>query len=89
MIPFAGRRDWLSKGMVHLETTGALASALEEVGVTHSRGVRAASIALRFDARPGALALAAQIDGEEFPATPSVRIEVLPRALRLVVPAGA
>jgi diacylglycerol kinase family enzyme len=88
-IPFAGRRDWLSKGMVHLETTGALASALAEVGVTHSRGVRAASIALRFDARPGALALAAQIDGEEFPATPSVRIEVLPRALRLVVPAGA
>ncbi|MDB4931862.1 MAG: hypothetical protein JWM10_4346 [Myxococcaceae bacterium] len=89
VIPFAGRRDWLSKGMVHLEPTGALASALEGVGVTHSRGVRAASITLRFEARPGALALAAQIDGEEFPATASARIEVLPRALRLVVPAGA
>jgi diacylglycerol kinase family enzyme len=30
--------------------------------------------------------LAAQIDGEEFVASPRVRIEVLPRALRLVVP---
>lgn len=89
VVPFAGRRDWVSKAMVHLETTGALASALEEVGVSHSRGVRAGRIELRFDARPGALPLAAQIDGEEFPATAAARVEVLPRALRLVVPAGA
>lgn len=89
VVPFAGRMDWLSKGMVHLETTGALSTALEEVGVTHSRGVRARSITLRFEARPGALPLAAQIDGEEFPATAQARIEVLPRALRLVVPTGA
>jgi diacylglycerol kinase family enzyme len=30
---------------------------------------------------------AAQIDGEEFPATEQVEIEVVPRAIRLVVPA--
>ena len=89
VIPFAGKRDWVSKGMVHLETTGALSEALAEVGVTHSEGVRARSIELRFTSREGALPLAAQIDGEEFPATPRVRIEVLPRAIRLVVPAGA
>lgn len=89
VLPFAGRRDWVSKGLVHLETTGALSSALEEVGVSHSRGVRAGDITLRFDTRAGALPLAAQIDGEEFPATAEARIEVLPRALRLVVPAGA
>lgn len=89
VIPFAGKRDWVSKGMVHLETSGALSSALAEVGVTHSEGVRARSVELRFTSREGALPLAAQIDGEEFPATPRVRIEVLPRALRLVVPAGA
>ena len=35
----------------------------------------------------GGLPLKAQIDGEEFPATPRTRIEVLPRALRLIVPA--
>jgi len=89
VVPFAGRRDWLSKAMVHLEPTGALSSALEGVGVTHSRGVRAGHITLRFDTRAGALPLAAQIDGEEFPATAEARIEVLPRVLRLVVPAGA
>jgi diacylglycerol kinase family enzyme len=89
VVPFAGRLDWLSKGIVHLETTGALSSALEEVGVSHSRGLRAGAITLRFDARAGALPLAAQIDGEEFPATAMARIEVLPRALRLVIPAGA
>jgi len=89
VIPFAGKRDWVSKGMVHLETTGALSEALAEVGVTHSEGVRARSIELRFTSREGALPLAAQIDGEEFPATPRVRIEVLQRAIRLVVPAGA
>lgn len=89
VIPFAGKRDWVSKGMVHLETTGALSEALSEVGVTHSEGVRASSVELRFTTREGALPLAAQIDGEEFPATPRARIEVLPRALRLVVPAGA
>lgn len=89
VIPFAGKRDWVSKGLVHLETTGALSSALAEVGVTHSEGVRAGRITLRFDTREGALPLAAQIDGEEFPATAGARIEVLPRALRLVVPAGA
>ncbi len=89
VVPFAGRRDWVSKAMVHLEPTGALSSALAEVGVSHSRGVRAANITLRFDTRAGALPLAAQIDGEEFPATAAAQIEVLPRALRLVVPADA
>lgn len=85
VVPFVGKRDWMSKALVHLEQTGTAAQALERIGVSHSAGVRAAEIELRF--APHQVPLAAQIDGEEFPATAVARIEVLPRALRLIVPA--
>ncbi len=86
VVPFVGKRDWVSKALVHLDPSGAAKEALEAVGLRHSRGLSAATIELAFDEQPGQ-PLAAQIDGEEFPATPEVRIEVVPRALRIVVPA--
>ena len=85
MVPFVGKRDWVSKAIVHLDGSGAAAEALAAVGVRHSDNLSAATIELAFDEQPGQ-PLAAQIDGEEFPATPSVLIEVAARALRLVVP---
>ena len=66
--------------------SGTAAEALSAVGVRHSQNLSAAAIELEFDEQPGQ-PLAAQLDGEEFPATPRVRIDVAPRALRLVVPA--
>jgi diacylglycerol kinase family enzyme len=85
IVPFVGKRDWVSKAIVHLDGSGRVADALSTVGVTHSRALSAAKIELEFDEQPG-MPLSAQIDGEEFPATAKVRIEVLPRALTIVVP---
>jgi diacylglycerol kinase family enzyme len=84
IVPFAGKRDWLSKAIVHLDESGTVADGLAAIGVTHSPSLRAGRIELRFRARE--VPLAAQIDGEEFPATPRVEITVEPRALTLIVP---
>ena len=86
VVPFVGKRDWVSKAIVHLDGSGAAAEALAAVGVRHSDNLSAAIIELDFDEQPGQ-PLSAQIDGEEFPAAPHVRIDVVRRALRLVVPA--
>jgi diacylglycerol kinase family enzyme len=85
IVPFVGKRDWVSKAIVHLDGSGAAAEALSAVGVRHSENLSAATIELDFEEQPGQ-PLAAQLDGEEFPATPLVRIDVVARALRLVVP---
>ncbi len=87
VVPFLGKRDWISKALVHLDGTGRTADALAQVGIRHSEGLQAGRIEIAFHNRSDAVPLAAQIDGEEFPATSRARIEVLPRALRLVVPA--
>ncbi|MCU1282465.1 MAG: hypothetical protein JWM53_6011, partial [bacterium] len=86
VVPFVGKRDWISKAIVHLDGSGAAAEALAAVGVRHSENLSAAHIALEFDEQPGQ-PLSAQIDGEEFPATAHVSIDVAARALRIVVPA--
>lgn len=86
VVPMTGRRDWLSKAMVRLDGSGGLEDALKSLGVSHSAEARGARMAFTFRAEAGALPLHAQIDGEEFPATPRAEIEVLRRALRLVVP---
>lgn len=86
VVPLTGRRDWISKAVVRLDETGNLEDALRAFGVSHSAEARGARMSFTFRTRPGALPLFAQIDGEEFPATPRAEIDVLPRALRLVVP---
>jgi len=86
VVPFAGKRDWVSKAIVHLDSTATTADALSMIGVTHSEGARGARIVLSFRRKNDALPLAAQIDGEEFAVSSRVEIEVLRRALRIVVP---
>jgi diacylglycerol kinase family enzyme len=86
IVPFAGKRDWISKAIVHLDGSGLDPEALAAVGVRHSEGLSASTIELELVRHEGGLPISAQIDGEEFPSTARVRIEVLPRALRLVVP---
>ena len=85
VVPFAGKRDWISKAIVHLRGSGLTPEGLAKIGVTHSQGLSAASIELGFRVRE--VPIVAQLDGEEWIASPRVRIEVLPRALRLIVPA--
>lgn len=85
VIPFTGKRDWISKAIVHLDGSGIAAEALAAVGVRHSQNLSATKIELDFEEQPGQ-PLSAQIDGEEFPATHHVVIEVSRRALRVIVP---
>jgi diacylglycerol kinase family enzyme len=86
VVPFAGKRDWISKALVHLDESGAVQEGLAAIGVTHSQNLSAARIEVDLRRAPEGLPLAAQIDGEEFPATPRAEVDVLPRALRLIVP---
>ena len=84
--PFGGKRDWVSKAIVHLQGMPLTPEGLAKIGVRHSEGGSGGRIEIHFHPHPGGLPLVAQIDGEEFPATSRVSIEVLPRAIRLVVP---
>ncbi len=86
VVPFMGKRDWLSKAMVHLDSTGQLERDLATIGVTHSAALSGQHLELTLTAHAGSPPLAAQIDGEELLATPRATIDVRPRALRLIVP---
>jgi hypothetical protein len=59
---------------------------LEQVGLEHSKTLRASTMELEFFAPEGGAPLAAQLDGEEWPAHARVSIEVAARGLRLIVP---
>lgn len=86
VVPFAHRADWLSKAIVHLEHSEMFTSVLESMGVTQSKSVSGAVLDLDFLEHPGALPIRAQIDGEEFPTTARVQVEVQARTLRIIVP---
>jgi len=86
VVPFQGKRDWISKAIVHLDQSGAVAESLASLGVRHSENLSARRISIDLTEHPGGLPILAQIDGEEFPSTPRAEIEVLERALRIVVP---
>lgn len=86
IVPFCGKRDWTSKAIVDLEGNPISEEILNAIGLEHSKPFRAARIELRIVTAAGGPALAAQIDGEEFAASDHVVIDVVPRALRLVVP---
>ncbi len=86
IVPFRGKLDWTSKGIVDLDGNPLTEERLNTVGVSHSRPFRAARMRFHFTTRAGGADLAAQIDGEELRACADVSIRVLPRALRLIVP---
>ena len=86
VVPFAGKRDWASKAIVDLEGNPLTEEMLNAVGIEHSKPFRASKLTMTFREPKDGAKLAAQIDGEEFFAGAHVEIEVLPRALRLIVP---
>jgi diacylglycerol kinase family enzyme len=87
VVPFRGKRDWVSKAIMDLDGNPVTEEDLNEIGVEHSRPIRASVIELDLYDPPGGAPLAAQIDGEEWPANPSVAIRVHARGIRLIVPA--
>jgi diacylglycerol kinase family enzyme len=86
LVPFQGKRDWASKAIVDLEGNPVTEELLNELGVEHSKPIRASTMKLSIFDPPGGAPLAAQLDGEEWPASPEVTIEVVARGLRLIVP---
>lgn len=86
LVPFQGKRDWASKAIVDLDGNPLTEEILNELGVEHSKTLRASKMELTLKAPEGGAPLAAQVDGEEWPASPRVTIEVARQAIRLVVP---
>jgi diacylglycerol kinase family enzyme len=89
VVPFRGRSDWLSKGLVDLEGNLITEEMWNEIGIEHSKPIRGGKLELRLTPPESGVGLAAQIDGEEFPPLAQVTVEAIPRALRLIVPRGA
>ncbi len=84
LVPIAGRRELTSKLLATLRDGLFDEDDLREIGVEHSRPVKAARIELRIVGGRGSPA--AQIDGEEFGRGDHFRVAVLARRLRLVIP---
>jgi diacylglycerol kinase family enzyme len=88
LIPFVGKRDWASKAIYDLMAIPLNDGLLEELGLEHSKTLRASVMELQIFDPEGGAPLATQLDGEEWPADPRVQIEVVPRGIRLIVPEG-
>lgn len=86
VVPFRGKRDWASKAIVDLDGNPLTEEMLNAVGIEHSHPFRFGKLTMQLEEPEGGAPLAAQIDGEEFFAGERVEIEVIPRALRLIVP---
>ncbi|MBA3539559.1 MAG: hypothetical protein H0T79_08005 [Deltaproteobacteria bacterium] len=84
LVPIAGRRDFGAKMLGTLRSSPLGLEDLSMVGVEHAPAV--AGSAFELEIRSGGALPAAQIDGEEIPAGDRYRVDVLARALRLVVP---
>ena len=87
LVPFVGKNDWVSKAIRDLEVVPLNENMLQDLGLEHSKTLRASSMDLEIFCPEGGAPLATQLDGEEWPASHRVHIEVAPRGIRLLVPA--
>lgn len=88
LVPLRGRNELIARALAHHELTPVVSTPLDPL-FKLSPITRASSFHLRILDRPMAAPVEAQIDGEEFPAAASYRIEVVRHAIRLIVPEGA
>jgi diacylglycerol kinase family enzyme len=86
LVPFVGKNDWVSKAIRDLEFVPLNEEILENLGLEHSKTLRASVMDLEIFEPEGGAPLATQLDGEEWPPSHQVRIEVAARGLRLIVP---
>lgn len=83
LVPVTGRRDFTTKMLGSLRRSPIGTDELAMIGITHDKPVTGAQFELVITSNPPP---AAQCDGEELPAGDRYRIEVIHRALRLIVP---
>lgn len=84
IVPFRDQADWIAKGIIDHEGNPLPDPLRDPLGNARADVLRGRHITFRF--RAPVLPLA-QIDGEEAFPSPSARVEVEPRAIRLRVPA--
>ncbi|HET9625242.1 MAG TPA: diacylglycerol kinase family protein [Kofleriaceae bacterium] len=83
LVPVTGRRDMGTKLLGSLRRSPVGVDDLQKLGFSHAAPISGA----RFELTVRAANLpAAQCDGEELPAGERYRVDVVPRALRLIVP---
>ncbi len=87
LVPFRGREELLTRGVIHHEQVPLDETNLHAVGLTLTPPLRSRWFDIRLHARPLAQAPEAQIDGEEWIRADRYRVETVRHALRLVVPA--
>ena len=85
LVPVTGRRDLTAKLLGTARRVPFGMDDLEKLGIEHAPAIAGTKIELTMRSEGGVLP-AAQIDGEEIPAGDHYVIEVIARALRLVVP---
>lgn len=86
LVPFRGKRDWASKTIVDLDGSPLTEARLNEIGIEHSKPIRFRHADIRIAMPEGGAENSFQVDGEEVEAADHATIEVLPRAVRLIVP---
>lgn len=86
LVPFVGKLDWTSKAIRDLQVVPLNEEILEDLGLEHSKTLRASTMDLTFVEHEGGAPLATQLDGEEWPADHRVHIEVAKQGIRLIVP---
>lgn len=85
IIPFKGKAEWTSKALLDLDGNPLTEEMLNEIGVEHSKLVRASRFVITM-AQESETPVFGQIDGEEIERAPVVKITVVPRAIRLIIP---
>jgi diacylglycerol kinase family enzyme len=85
LVPITGRRDFTSRLLANFKDSPLGTDDLERLGIAHATPIVGAKFELLVRAEGGVLP-AAQIDGEEIPAGDRYLVEVVARALRLIVP---
>lgn len=85
IVPVKGKRELASKAIVSLEGNPVREDHLSELGIEFSKHLQGSRMVI--DPLPnGRVPVFAQMDGEEFITATRYGIEVIQRALRLIVP---
>jgi diacylglycerol kinase family enzyme len=87
LVPMQGRRDMASKALLDLKALPIWREHVEALGLRHTKGYSGSHFDIHL-LRPERALVAAQLDGEEWGVGDRYRIDVLPRLLPIIVPAG-
>jgi diacylglycerol kinase family enzyme len=85
LVPVTGRRDFTAKLLGTMRRVPLGMDDLEMLGIEHAPAIAGTNLELMIRGEGGVLP-AAQIDGEEIPAGDRYNVQVVARALRLIVP---